>query len=89
VRRFKSGDEVYARPDDFRIGTFVEFVPVKEALLALKPKGLTMEQAAAGVAISRRGPASVRSLPDDLRCLSSTGPRLRIALDLNRHWPKQ
>jgi len=46
VRHFKVGDEVYARPDDFRIGTFAEFVPVKEAALALKPKGLTMEDAA-------------------------------------------
>lgn len=46
VRQFKLGDEVYARPDDFRIGTFAEFVPVKEASLALKPKGLTMEEAA-------------------------------------------
>jgi len=46
VRQFKPSDEVYARPDDFRIGTFAEFVPVKEASLALKPKGLTMEEAA-------------------------------------------
>jgi NADPH:quinone reductase-like Zn-dependent oxidoreductase len=46
VRLFKPGDEVYARADDFRIGTFAEFVPVKEASLALKPKGLTMEEAA-------------------------------------------
>ena len=46
VRLFKPGDEVYARPDDFRIGTFAEFVAVKEASLALKPKGLTMEEAA-------------------------------------------
>lgn len=46
VRQFKPGDEVYARPDDFRIGTFAEFVPVKEASLALKPAGLTMEEAA-------------------------------------------
>ena len=46
ARQFKLGDEVYARPDDFRIGTFAEFVPVKEASLALKPKGLTMEEAA-------------------------------------------
>ena len=46
VRQFESGDEVYARPDDFRIGTFAEFVPVKESSLALKPKGLTMEEAA-------------------------------------------
>jgi NADPH:quinone reductase-like Zn-dependent oxidoreductase len=46
VRQFKPGDEVYARPDDFRIGTFAEFVPVKEASLALKPKALSMEEAA-------------------------------------------
>ncbi|QRP63977.1 NADP-dependent oxidoreductase [Rhodanobacter sp. FDAARGOS 1247] len=46
VRQFKPGDEVYARVDDFRIGTFAEFVPVRETSLALKPKGLTMEQAA-------------------------------------------
>jgi NADPH:quinone reductase-like Zn-dependent oxidoreductase len=46
VRRFVPGDEVYARPDDLRIGTFAEFVTVKEASLALKPKNLTMEEAA-------------------------------------------
>jgi len=46
VRQFKVGDEVYARTDDFRIGTFAEFVPVKEASLALKPGNLTMEEAA-------------------------------------------
>ena len=46
VRQFKAGDQVYSRPDDFRIGTFAEFVPVKEASVALKPKGLTMEEAA-------------------------------------------
>lgn len=46
VRKFKPGDEVCARTDDFRIGTFAEFVPVKEASLALKPTNLTMEEAA-------------------------------------------
>jgi len=46
VRQFKPGDEVYARPDDLRIGTFAEFVPVKETSLAHKPKSLTMEEAA-------------------------------------------
>jgi len=46
VRQFKPGDEVYARPDDFRIGSFAEFVPVRESSLALKPQGLTMEEAA-------------------------------------------
>ena len=46
VRQFKAGDEVYARPDDLRIGTFAEFVAVKEDSVAIKPKNLTMEEAA-------------------------------------------
>lgn len=46
VQQFRLGDEVFARPDDFRIGTFAEFVAVKEASLALKPKGLKMAEAA-------------------------------------------
>src|SRR6266705_2864280 len=47
VRRFKPGDEVYARPDKNRIGTFAEFIAVSEDDLAIKPKSLTMEEAAA------------------------------------------
>lgn len=46
VRQFKPGDEVYSRPDDFRIGTFAEFVAVKEDSLAIKPNNVTMEEAA-------------------------------------------
>ena len=46
VRRFKPGDEVYARPDKNRIGTFAEFIAVSEDDLAMKPKNLTMEEAA-------------------------------------------
>jgi NADPH:quinone reductase-like Zn-dependent oxidoreductase len=46
TQQFKVGDEVYARADDFRIGTFAEFVAVKETSLALKLKDLTMEEAA-------------------------------------------
>ena len=46
VRQFKPGDEVYARPDDFRIGTFAELITIKEDSLAHKPKNLTMEEAA-------------------------------------------
>lgn len=46
VRQFKQGDEVYARADDFRIGTLAELIAVKESSLALKPRGLTMEEAA-------------------------------------------
>ncbi|MCX5580649.1 NADP-dependent oxidoreductase [Kaistia terrae] len=47
VRRFKPGDEVYARPRDGRMGAFAEFIAVNEADVALKPKNLTMEEAAA------------------------------------------
>lgn len=46
VRQFKIGDEVYARPDDFRIGTFAEFIAIKEDSLAIKPNNITMEEAA-------------------------------------------
>jgi len=46
VRQFKPGDEVYARPDDFRIGAFAERIAIKESSLAIKPKALTMEEAA-------------------------------------------
>lgn len=46
VRQFKPGDEVYARPDQARIGTFAEFIAVKENSLALKPRNLSMEEAA-------------------------------------------
>jgi NADPH:quinone reductase-like Zn-dependent oxidoreductase len=47
VRQFKPGDEVYARPDDGRIGAFAEFIAVKASSLALKPAALDMVQAAA------------------------------------------
>ncbi|KRA61902.1 NADPH:quinone oxidoreductase [Caulobacter sp. Root655] len=46
VRRFKPGDEIYARPRDGRVGTFAEFIAISEADVALKPKALSMEEAA-------------------------------------------
>ena len=46
VRRFNVGDEVYARPDSDRIGTFAQLISIKESSLALKPKNITMEEAA-------------------------------------------
>jgi alcohol dehydrogenase len=46
VRQFKPGDEVYARPDDFRIGAFAELIAIKEGSLAIKPQKITMEEAA-------------------------------------------
>jgi NADPH:quinone reductase-like Zn-dependent oxidoreductase len=44
--RFKPGDEVYARPDKDRIGTFAELIAIDESELALKPARLSMEEAA-------------------------------------------
>lgn len=46
VSKFKVGDEVYARPADFKIGTFAEYIAVNENDLALKPKNISMEEAA-------------------------------------------
>jgi NADPH:quinone reductase-like Zn-dependent oxidoreductase len=46
VRRFKPGDEVYARPDKGRIGTFAEFIAMNDADVAMKPTNLSMEEAA-------------------------------------------
>jgi NADPH:quinone reductase-like Zn-dependent oxidoreductase len=46
VKHFKPGDEIYARPADHRIGTFAELIAVQEKDVALKPKKLTMEEAA-------------------------------------------
>jgi NADPH:quinone reductase-like Zn-dependent oxidoreductase len=44
VRRFKSGDEVYA--SDGRAGAFAEFIAIKEDDVAMKPTALTMAEAA-------------------------------------------
>ena len=46
VSKFKVGDEVYARPGDLRIGTFAEFISINENDAAIKPKNLSMEEAA-------------------------------------------
>jgi len=45
VRQFKVGDEVYARPGADRIGSFAEFISVRENSLAIKPKTISMEEA--------------------------------------------
>jgi alcohol dehydrogenase len=46
VSKFKVGDEVYARPADHRIGTFAELIAIHEKDVALKPKNISMEEAA-------------------------------------------
>ncbi|WP_029013327.1 NADP-dependent oxidoreductase [Niveispirillum irakense] len=47
VRGFKVGDTVFARPRDGRVGTLAEAIAIHEADLALKPKNLSMAEAAA------------------------------------------
>lgn len=46
VTRFRSGDPVYARPAQQRIGTFAQYIAVNEHDLALIPGNLSMEEAA-------------------------------------------
>jgi NADPH:quinone reductase-like Zn-dependent oxidoreductase len=47
VRDFEVGDEVYARPRDLRIGTFAEYIAIDQDDVALKPRSLTLHEAAA------------------------------------------
>jgi NADPH:quinone reductase-like Zn-dependent oxidoreductase len=46
VRKFKVGDEVYARPADHSIGTFSEFIAINQNDVAIKPTNISMEEAA-------------------------------------------
>jgi NADPH:quinone reductase-like Zn-dependent oxidoreductase len=91
VREFKVGAEVYARTDDFRIGTFAEFVPVKEASLALKPTSLAMEEAAS---IPLVGLAAWQALVEKANLKSGqkvfiqagSGGVGTFAIQLAKHW---
>lgn len=46
VNKFKVGDEVYARPSNYNIGTFAEQISINEKDVAMKPKNISMEEAA-------------------------------------------
>jgi NADPH:quinone reductase-like Zn-dependent oxidoreductase len=46
VQHFKVGDEIYSRPRDHSIGSFAECIAIHEDDVALKPKNITMEEAA-------------------------------------------
>src|SRR5947199_8799281 len=52
VRNFKPGDEVYARPDKDRVGTFEERIAMNESDVAIKATALTMEEAAFNPVVS-------------------------------------
>src|SRR6185369_12347206 len=47
VRDFKVGDQVYARPRDYRIGTFARLIAIDHDDVAPKPASLTLQEAAA------------------------------------------
>jgi len=46
VSKFKVGDEVYSRPADYRMGTYAELIAIHEKDIAMKPKNISMEEAA-------------------------------------------
>ncbi len=46
VTRFAVGDEIYARPDQRRFGTFAELIAIHQDDVATKPATLTMAEAA-------------------------------------------
>ena len=46
VSRFKIGDEIIAQPALFKIGAFAEYIAINENDVALKPKNISMEEAA-------------------------------------------
>lgn len=46
VTKFKVGDAVYSRPSDYHIGTFAEYIAIDEKDVALKPKNISMQEAA-------------------------------------------
>lgn len=46
VSRFKVGDEILAQPALFKIGSFAEYIAINENEVALKPKNISMEEAA-------------------------------------------
>ncbi|MES2797607.1 MAG: NADP-dependent oxidoreductase, partial [Bacteroidota bacterium] len=46
ISQFKVGDEVYASSGNHHVGAYAEYISVAENELALKPKNLSMEQAA-------------------------------------------
>lgn len=45
--KFKTGDRVYGRPNQKRIGTFAEYIAADQNDIALIPENLSLEQAAA------------------------------------------
>ena len=101
MRTFRPGDEVYARPDKDRIGTFAERIAIAKADLALTPSSASMEAAAslplvalnAWQALAERGTVQPgqKVLITELRAgsaarsSSATDDRTRIADNPSHH----
>jgi NADPH:quinone reductase-like Zn-dependent oxidoreductase len=73
VSRFKAGDELYSRPDLARDGAYAEYIAVREAEAALKPKSIDHIHAAA---IPLAGLTAWQSLFDAAKL--SSGERVLI-----------
>lgn len=65
VQNFRMGDAVYGRVPKNRVGTFAEYIAVDQAAVAMKPKNLTFEEAAA---IPLVGLTSYQALHDIMNC---------------------
>ena len=46
VSRFKVGDEIFAQPAIYKIGSLAEYIAINETDVALNPKNISMEEAA-------------------------------------------
>ena len=89
VRRFQPGDQIYARPDQDRIGTFAELISIKQDDVALKPTGLTMEQAASlPLVASDRVASPGRTSRSEARVKTFSSMPAPAAWDPSRYsWP--
>lgn len=67
VTKFKTGDKIYGRVQKNRIGTFAEYIAVDQGDIALKPRNLTFEEAAA---IPLVGLTSYQALHDIMKIKS-------------------
>ncbi|MCX9009812.1 MAG: hypothetical protein OIN66_01700 [Candidatus Methanoperedens sp.] len=77
VRRFKNGDQVYARTPDLRFGAYAEYTCLPEnSVMSLKPSNVTYEEAVAvpfGASLACIFLEKVRSGADK-KCLSMELP---------------
>ncbi|KAL4807988.1 chaperonin 10-like protein [Aspergillus unguis] len=66
VTRFKAGDEVFVRLSEFQRGSWSEIARSSEEFVALKPQGLSMEDAASIPLVSMTALQALRGYDGDL-----------------------